>query len=87
MSNGVTFDFSEASVLVTGGTSGIGLAVASAFARAGASVAVTGTKASAQDYEVDLTRFTYRQLQVRNPQSVEGLAEQIDRLDVLVNNA
>ncbi len=87
MNNGVTFDFSETSVLVTGGTSGIGFAVASAFAQACASVTVTGTKASAEDYEVDLTRFTYRQLQVRDPKSVHGLAEQIDRLDVLVNNA
>ena len=36
MTNGVTFDFSGAAVLVTGGTSGIGHAVATAFADAGA---------------------------------------------------
>ena len=87
MSNDVAFDFSETSVLVTGGTSGIGFAVASAFAQACASVTVTGTKASAADYEVDLTGFTYRQLQMRDPRSVEGLADRIDHLDVLVNNA
>ena len=35
MTNAVTFDFSGAAVLVTGGTSGIGHAVATAFAVAG----------------------------------------------------
>jgi len=34
--NSIAFDFTGTSVLVTGGTSGIGLAVASAFAAAGA---------------------------------------------------
>ena len=87
MRNGIEFDFSDTSVLITGGTSGIGLAVASAFAQAGASVTITGTKPSADDYEVDLTRFIYRNLQVRDPKSVDELSEQIDHLDVLVNNA
>jgi NAD(P)-dependent dehydrogenase (short-subunit alcohol dehydrogenase family) len=41
---GVTFDFHGASVLVTGGTSGIGYAIAGAFREAGASVAITGTR-------------------------------------------
>src|SRR5205807_98064 len=75
VSNGVAFDFSNTSALVTGGTSGIGLAVASAFSEAGASVTITGTKPSAGDYEVDLTRFAYRQLQMRDPQSVDELSE------------
>ncbi|MEL7207032.1 MAG: SDR family NAD(P)-dependent oxidoreductase, partial [Actinomycetota bacterium] len=45
--SGVAFDFAERSVVVTGGTSGIGHGVARAFAEAGASVTVTGTRASA----------------------------------------
>jgi len=38
----VSFDFSANSVLVTGGTSGIGEAVATAFVKSGANVVITG---------------------------------------------
>jgi len=38
----VRFDFTGAHVLVTGGTSGIGHAIAGAFADAGADVTITG---------------------------------------------
>lgn len=87
MTNRVTFDFAGTSVLVTGGTSGIGHAIARAFAEAGASVTVTGTRASPADYDVDLSAFTYRQLQMRDPVAVDALAGQLTALDVLVNNA
>jgi 3-oxoacyl-[acyl-carrier protein] reductase len=87
MSNRVTFDFVGTSVLVTGGTSGIGHAIATAFASAGASVMVTGTRASATDYDTDLSSFTFRQLEVRDADAVDALAADLDVLDVLVNNA
>ncbi|GAB4594571.1 hypothetical protein MOKP4_08890 [Mycobacterium avium subsp. hominissuis] len=48
--NTVHFDFTDARVLVTGGTSGIGNAIATAFADSGAAVTVTGTRAAATDY-------------------------------------
>jgi NAD(P)-dependent dehydrogenase (short-subunit alcohol dehydrogenase family) len=85
--NHAGFDFSGASVLVTGGTSGIGHAIASRFADAGASVTVTGTRPGAADYDTELSRFDYRQLETTDPGSVDAVAAGLDRLDVLVNNA
>ena len=64
--NGVSFDFTGTKVLVTGGTSGIGYAASTAFADAGASVTVTGTRSSAADYDTELSRFTYKQLEMRD---------------------
>jgi 3-oxoacyl-[acyl-carrier protein] reductase len=83
----VTFDFTGAHVLVTGGTSGIGHAIAHAFAAARASVTVTGRRATAADYDADLAPFTFRQCTMGDAAAVDGLAASIDRLDVLVNNA
>jgi NAD(P)-dependent dehydrogenase (short-subunit alcohol dehydrogenase family) len=87
VTNRVSFDFSGISVLVTGGTSGIGHTVASAFARAGASVTVTGTRASTAEYDSDLSAFAFHQLEVRDREAVNAVAAGLDRLDVLVNNA
>jgi NAD(P)-dependent dehydrogenase (short-subunit alcohol dehydrogenase family) len=87
MTNDCTFDFRDMSVLVTGGTSGIGHAVASAFASAGATVTVTGTRASARDYDCDLASFDYRQVEMRDHEAVDALAAGLGTLDVLVNNA
>jgi NAD(P)-dependent dehydrogenase (short-subunit alcohol dehydrogenase family) len=87
MTNRLSFDFAGTAVLVTGGTSGIGHAIASAFAAAGATVTVTGTKAAASDYERDLSRFGYRTLEMRDRQAIDELAPDIGLVDVLVNNA
>jgi NAD(P)-dependent dehydrogenase (short-subunit alcohol dehydrogenase family) len=74
-------------VVVTGGTSGIGLAVANRFADAGADVTVTGTRSGPADYDVDLARFTYHRLEMTERDAVDSFAGRLDRLDVLVNNA
>ncbi len=87
MRNRLSFDFTDASVLVTGGTSGIGYAVSQAFADAGAAVTVTGTRSTAAEYETDLSRFDYRQLEMRDGGSIDALAAELGTLDVLVNNA
>lgn len=87
MTNTLSFDFSDISVLVTGGTSGIGHAVAIGFASAGASVTVTGTRASADEYDTDLSAVGFHQLDVRQASAVDALAERLGTLDVLVNNA
>src|SRR3954468_24703430 len=84
---GVTFDFAGAHVLVTGGTSGIGHAIAHAFNDAGATVAITGTRADADAYDTDLAPFTYRQCRMTDTAEVEAVARACDRLDILVNNA
>lgn len=81
------FDFSERRVLVTGGTSGIGAAVARAFLASGAAVTVTGTKAVPDGYAELPPGAAYRPLRLDDRASVTALAGSIDRLDILVNNA
>jgi NAD(P)-dependent dehydrogenase (short-subunit alcohol dehydrogenase family) len=83
----VRFDFSGCRVLVTGGTSGIGAAIAAAFAGAGARVTITGTRATASDYDGDLSAYEYRRLDTGDAAGIEGLAASLASLDVLVNNA
>ncbi len=85
--NGATFDFTGGRVLVTGGSNGLGLGIATAFVTAGAEVTITGTRPSASDYEHDLARFTYRRLDVRDGDAIARLAGSLSALDVLVNNA
>jgi len=87
VTNRLDFDFTGSTALVTGGTSGIGHAVAGAFTDAGAAVVVTGTRPSADDYETDLGRFDYRQVEMTDPDSVDALHGSLGRLDILVNNA
>jgi len=84
---GVVYDFSDTRVLVTGGSNGIGLATARAFAAAGADVCITGRRARASDYEHDLGTFRYRQVEMTAEEEVDALAASFDELDVLVNNA
>jgi len=85
--NTANFDFSGSNVLVTGGTSGIGNSIAAAFGKAGATVTITGTRASAADYENDLSAFTYQQCHIQDPDSVDALADSLGDLDILINNA
>ncbi len=85
MSN--TLDYSGYSVLVTGGSNGIGLAIANAFRKAGAAVSITGTRPAATDYDSSLQAFAYQQVMMEDSTSVGRLINATERVDVLVNNA
>jgi len=85
--NDVSFDFSGSRVLVTGGMSGIGHAIASAFAGAGATVTITGTRATPGDYDVDLSRFAFHSVEMTDPDAIDRFVAGIDAVDILVNNA
>ena len=80
-------DFSGRTVLVVGGSSGIGNGIAQAFRAQGAETHVWGTRARAADYDgeegCDLTGLAYLQVDVEDPANVAA-APGLPRLDVLV---
>ncbi|WP_380171931.1 SDR family NAD(P)-dependent oxidoreductase [Kineococcus sp. DHX-1] len=89
-----TFDFRDSVVLVTGGGSGIGAAVATAFLEAGATVAVTGRRRDRleqvlaphpDDRTLALPADLADGAEVR--QLVADVVERFGRLDVVVSNA
>jgi 3-oxoacyl-[acyl-carrier protein] reductase len=88
--NVIEIDFTGRTVLVTGGSSGIGNGIAHTFRRAGARVLVTGTRPGATDYAgeegSDLTGLEYQQLDVGDDAAVDAFDPGLDRLDVLVNS-
>lgn len=80
--------FSGRQVLVTGGTSGIGRAVAGAFARLGADVLATGaTDAEVGAARVEAGSIRFERLDVRDGAAVSAVVDGPARLDVLVNCA
>ncbi|MFC7397725.1 SDR family NAD(P)-dependent oxidoreductase [Chelatococcus sp. GCM10030263] len=82
--------FAERTVLITGGTSGIGLGVARAFKTLGARVTATGaTEAERQRAADDPANdgIAFAVLDVRNAADIERLVGTLDGLDVLVNAA
>lgn len=79
-----SYDFTGYEVLVIGGTRGEGHAIATSFARAGASVTVTGTMMLRSLYDTDLTPFTYESVNLARQESIDHLVGAIDHLDVLV---
>ncbi|MBR9909277.1 MAG: SDR family oxidoreductase [Gammaproteobacteria bacterium] len=81
-------DFTGKHILVVGGSSGIGNAIAQAFRSKGGSVQVWGTRASAADYAgtagSDLTGLAYTQVDASSPEQIRNACSHIDQLDVLV---
>lgn len=82
-------DFQDKTVLVVGGSSGIGNGIARAFAERGARVHVWGTRANAADYAGEegsnLAGLDYAQVDVADAAAIAA-APGFDRLDVLVHS-
>ena len=92
----INFDFSGKTVLITGGSRGIGKACALLFAEAGAHVIITYKSAKEEAAETlkrlgGNGRHAAFQLDVAQPEKVEQVfgqsVQQWGRLDVVVNNA
>jgi 3-oxoacyl-[acyl-carrier protein] reductase len=85
---GEELDFGDKTVLVVGGSSGIGNGIAQAFRSHGAAVHVWGTRAQATDYAgtegSDLTGLNYGQVDVADFAAVEAHKPSFGTLDVLV---
>lgn len=89
------------SALITGGTSGIGFAIAEAFINAGASVCITGRDSKRCENAVKQLKFqagaqvkgiiTYAVMNMQDVGSFEpvfgNIVNQMGRIDILVNNA
>lgn len=81
-------DFNNKTVLVVGGSSGIGNGIAQAFRAEGADVHIWGTRAKAQDYDdeegSDLRGLVYTQVDVANDGALANVSPSFKTLDVLV---
>ena len=87
---GNELDFTGKTVLVVGGSSGIGNGIAQAFLKRGACVHVWGTRASAADYASEdgseLTGMGYTQVDVSDAAAIAAAPAPFDALDVLVHS-
>lgn len=88
--------YKNKTVLVTGGASGIGLAITDHFAHAGANVAIVGRRESVgkeveDDYQQKGLNVTFFQGDVSKEEDVHQFTEQVlstyKSIDMLVNNA
>lgn len=80
-------DFTGKTVLVVGGSSGIGNGIAQGFRRKGAEVHIWGTRTRAEDYTAedgDQTGLHYARMDVSDFAAIEAYEPPFQRLDVLV---
>lgn len=85
------FELSGKAVVVTGGTKGIGRAIARAFMEHGADVVVCGRNEPGETIAAGGKEAVFVAADVRDPEAVDALvesaAERFGGVDVLVNNA
>jgi 3-oxoacyl-[acyl-carrier protein] reductase len=94
ITSNVNIDLSGKVALITGGTRGIGKAIADRFLDAGASIILTGTKATEVEKlnaeNTNPQRISYLQVDFTNAESVAAFVvkiHEIGKIDVLINNA
>jgi len=91
-----TIDLKNKTALITGGTRGIGAAIADAFVRAGANIIITGTRREGVDHRIEglkeiskgavegwVVDFT----DASATEALSGQIRQLPSLHILVNNA
>jgi NAD(P)-dependent dehydrogenase (short-subunit alcohol dehydrogenase family) len=83
----LSLDYENKTVVVTGGTGGIGLALARAFADAGATVTATGATAAEVKACGEVPGCTFLELDVRSDIAVAVFAGGFAKVDALVNCA
>ena len=84
-------DFTGKTVIVTGGTKGLGQGITTAFLERGANVVICARNAPEVPVGVGGREAVFVQCDVRDPEQVKAVAqaaiERFGRIDVLVNNA
>lgn len=82
-------DLTNKTVLITGGTRGIGKAFVEVFSKAGANIIFTGTKDSYYGALTKDVKIVYKKLDMLNEQSMKTFLKFIEaeKMDVLINNA
>jgi len=88
----VHYDFAGKTVLVTGGSRGIGYGIAQGFAKAGADVVLLALEPDVHDSAITLADETGSSVQaiqcdIADVAAVRAALEPFERIDVLINNA
>lgn len=87
----ISYDYSGKSVVVTGGTKGVGKGIAEAFLNAGARVFICGRNPPIEPIQATGNSAQFIAIDVRKPEESQSLIDRViadtGRLDVLINNA
>ncbi|MFZ5835706.1 MAG: SDR family NAD(P)-dependent oxidoreductase [Pseudomonadota bacterium] len=78
-------DFTGKTVVVTGGSTGIGNGIARAFRDHGAKLIVTASRERAA-YDTDMDGMDYHQVDIADDDAMRAFAAKVPALDVLVNS-